>query len=132
MLQDASTREPVDPFAFFYLAEAAERLDHPRIALQALLDFRTLTGEERDARHSVAMAERIGDLSMRAKDSKAAVMWYQRAVDAGGGADAALLVHLASAQADTGDRDAARVTVSKAIERDAGNIAARALARQLR
>jgi tetratricopeptide (TPR) repeat protein len=132
MLQDASTREPVDPFAFFYLAEAAERLDHPRIALQALLDFRTLTGEERDARRSVAMAERIGDLSMRAKDSKAAVMWYQRAVDAGGGADAALLVHLASAQADTGDRDAARVTVSKAIERDAGNIAARALARQLR
>jgi tetratricopeptide (TPR) repeat protein len=132
MLQDATTREPVDPNAFFYLAEAAERCDHPRIALQALLDYRTLTGEERDARRSVAMAERIGNLSMRAKDAKAAVMWYQRALGAGGAGDAALLVRLASAQADAGDRDAARLTVARAIERDTGNAAARALARQLR
>jgi tetratricopeptide (TPR) repeat protein len=132
MLQDATTREPVDPNAFFYLAEAAERCDHPRIALQALLDYRTLTGEERDARRSVAMAERIGNLSMRAKDAKAAVMWYQRALGAGGAGDAALLVRLAGAQADAGDRDAARLTVARAIERDTGNAAARALARQLR
>jgi tetratricopeptide (TPR) repeat protein len=132
MLQDATAREPVDPYAFFYLAEAAERCDHPRIALQALLDFRTLTGEERDARRSVAMAERLGNLSMRAKDSKAAVLWYQRAVDAGGGSDAAVLVRLAGAQADAGDREAARVTLTRAIERDGTNVAARALARQLR
>jgi tetratricopeptide (TPR) repeat protein len=132
MLQDATTREPVDPNAFFYLAEAAERCDHPRIALQALLDYRTLTGEERDARRSVAMAERIGNLSMRAKDAKAAVMWYQRALGASGAGDAALLVRLAGAQADAGDRDAARLTVARAIERDTGNAAARALARQLR
>ena len=70
MLQDATTREPVDPNAFFYLADAAERCDHPRIALQALLDYRTLTGEERDARRGVAMAERIGNLSMRAQDAE--------------------------------------------------------------
>ena len=43
-----------------------------------------------------------------------------------------LLVRLAGAQADAGDRDAARATVTRALERDAGNIAARALARQLR
>ncbi len=131
MLQDATTREPVDPNAFFYLAEAAERCDHPKIARQALLDYRTLTGEERDARRNVALAERIGNLSMRAKDAKAAVIWYQRALDGGGGSDASLLVRLAGAQADAGDRDGARVTVGKAIERDAGNAAARALARQL-
>ena len=131
MLQDATTREPVDPNAFFYLADAAERCDHPRIALQALLDYRTLTGEERDARRGIAMAERIGNLSMRAQDAKAAVTWYQRALDAGGGTDPVLLVRLAGAQADAGDREAARATVTRAIERDAGNIAARALARQL-
>jgi tetratricopeptide (TPR) repeat protein len=131
MLQDATTREPVDPNAFFYLAEAAERCDHPKIARQALLDYRTLTGEERDARRNVALAERIGNLSMRAKDAKTAVIWYQRALDGGGGSDASLLVRLAGAQADAGDRDGARVTVAKAIERDAGNAAARALARQL-
>ena len=132
MLQDATTREPVDPNAFFYLADAAERCDHPRIALQALLDYRTLTGEERDVRRGIAMAERIGNLSMRAQDAKAAVTWYQRALDAGGGTDPVLLVRRAGAQADAGDRDAARATVTRAIERDAGNIAARALARQLR
>ena len=132
MLQDATTREPVDPSAFFYLADAAERCDHPRIALQALLDYRTLTGEERDARRGIAMAERIGNLSMRAQDPKAAVTWYQRALDAGGGTDPVLLVRLAGAQAEAGDREAARATVTRAIERDAGNIAARALARQLR
>ena len=131
MLQDATTREPVDPNAFFYLADAAERCDHPRIALQALLDYRTLTGEERDVRRGIAMAERIGNLSMRAQDPKAAVAWYQRALDAGGGTDPVLLVRLAGAQADAGDREAARATVTRAIERDAGNIAARALARQL-
>jgi tetratricopeptide (TPR) repeat protein len=131
MLQDATTREPVDPNAFFYLADAAERCDHPRIALQALLDYRTLTGEERDVRRGIAMAERIGNLSMRAQDAKAAVTWYQRALDAGGGTDPVLLVRLAGAQADAGDREAARATVTRAIERDAGNIAARALARQL-
>jgi TPR repeat protein len=69
---------------------------------------------------------------MRAQDPKAAVTWYQRALDAGGGTDAVLLVRLAGAQADAGDREAARATVTRAIERDAGNIAARALARQLR
>ena len=30
MLQDATTREPVDPTAFFYLADAAERLRAPQ------------------------------------------------------------------------------------------------------
>ena len=44
----------------------------------------------------------------------------------------AMLVRLAGAQADAGDREAARATVTRVIERDAGNIAARALARQLR
>jgi tetratricopeptide (TPR) repeat protein len=131
MLQDATSREPVDPTAFFYLADAAERSDHPKIARQALLDYRTLTGEERDARRSQAMAERIGNLSMRAKDAKAAVTWYQRALDAGD-TDVTLLVRLAGAQADTGDRDAARSTINKALERDADNAAAHALARHLR
>ena len=131
MLQDATTREPVDPNAFFYLADAAERSDHPKVARQALLDYRTLTGDERDGRRSVAMAERIGSLSMRAGDAAVAVTWFQRAIDAGG-SDVALLVHLAEAQADAGDRDAAQATVGKALEREPGNAPARALARRLR
>ena len=37
MLQDATTREPVDPTAFFYLADAAERCAHIEAARQALV-----------------------------------------------------------------------------------------------
>jgi hypothetical protein len=59
-------------------------------------------------------------------------VWYQRALDAGGGTDGPLFVRLAGAQDDAGDRDAARATLTRAIERDGGNAAARALARQLR
>jgi predicted Zn-dependent protease len=131
MLQDATTREPVDPNAFYYLADAAERTGHPAVARKALLDYRTLTGDERDARRSVAMAERIGVLSAQVRDPAAAVTWFQRAID-GGGADAALFLRLAQAQADNGDLEAARAAVAKALERDPGNTAARTLARQLR
>ena len=131
MLQDATTREPVDPAAFFYLADAAERCEHPKVARQALVDYRTLTGEERDARRRVAMAERIGALSMRAQDAPAAVTWFTRALDAGG-PDTVILVHLAQAQIAAGDPDAARQTVARALEHEPQNAAARALARQLR
>ncbi len=131
MLQDATTREPVDPQAFFYLADAAERCDHPKVARQALVDYRTLTGDERDTRRRVAMAERIGTLSMRAQDPAGAVTWFTRALDVGG-PDALILVHLAQAQLASGDRDAATATVAKALEHEPANAAARALARQLR
>src|SRR5436190_1891957 len=131
MLQDATTREPVDPTAFFYLADAAERCEHPKVARQALVDYRTLTGDERDARRRVAMAERIGALSMRAQDAPAAVTWFTRALDAGG-PDTVILVHLAQAQIAAGDPDAARQTVARALEHEPQNAAARALARQLR
>ena len=131
MLQDATTREPVDPSAFFYLADAAERCDHPKVARQALVDYRTLTGDESDTRRQVAMAERIGSLSMRADDAPAAVLWFSRALEAGG-PDAMILVHLAQAQLASGDNEAARATVGRALEHDPANAAARMLARQLR
>ena len=68
MLQEATTRLPVDPNAFFYLADAAERSDHPEIARQALLDFRTLAGERARRPPRDRDGERIGNLSMRASD----------------------------------------------------------------
>jgi tetratricopeptide (TPR) repeat protein len=131
MLQDATTREPVDPQAFFYLADAAERCDHPKVARQALVDYRTLTGDERDTRRRVAMAERIGALSMQAQDPAGAVTWFTRALDAAG-PDALILVHLAEAQLAAGDREAATATVARALEHEPANAAARALARRLR
>jgi predicted TPR repeat methyltransferase len=57
---------------------------------------------------------------MRINDSGAAVVWYQRAIEANG-ADAAVLVRLAEAQVKTGALDAARATLAKALEKDPGS-----------
>jgi tetratricopeptide (TPR) repeat protein len=131
MLEEATRREPVDAAAFFYLAEAAERCDHPARARQALLDYRTLTGSDGEGRRAAAMAERIAGLSMRLHDPKSAARWYRRALDADD-TNAALLVHLASAELDAGDSTGARSAVGRALQRDPGNAAARSLSRRLR
>jgi tetratricopeptide (TPR) repeat protein len=130
-LQEATRRQPVDPGAFFYLAEAAERRKHAEAARQALLNHLALKGDDRQPRRSVALAARIAALAMQANDPQAAVAWYRRAVN-GGGADGTLLIRLAEAQEAAGDAAAARLTVQAAIDRDPDDPAARALARRLR
>jgi tetratricopeptide (TPR) repeat protein len=132
VLKDATGKSPVDPLAHFYLADAAERCNHPDVARQALLDYRTLEGDDRDARRRSAMAERIGDLSWQLKDVPAAVTWYQRAMDVTPPPPPAFLVRLAQAQFLSGNLDAARASVTKALEREPSNSAAMALRRRLR
>ncbi len=131
MLEEATRREPAEPGAFFYLAEAAERCNHPARARQALLDYRRLTGSSADGRRAATLAERIASLSMRLHDPQTAAEWYQRALDADP-VSSALLVRLASAELDAGDPAGARTAVGRALERDPGNAAARALSRRLR
>ncbi|HXW03812.1 MAG TPA: tetratricopeptide repeat protein [Vicinamibacterales bacterium] len=130
MLRRASEMKPVDPLAFFLLAEAAERRGRAAVARQALLDYRALAGEERDARRRAAMAARIADLSLRANDPSAAVGWYQRALSAGG-ADPDLLVRLAESQLRAGHRAAARATLDRALQKDPEHAAGLALLRRL-
>ena len=131
ILTDATSRRPVDPSAFLYLADAAERCDHAGLARAALMSYRTLAGEERDGRREAAMAERIGVLSMRMHEAREAARWFERALDVSG-PDATLLLKLAGAQAEAGDPAAARSTVARVLERDPENVAAVALARTLR
>jgi predicted Zn-dependent protease len=131
MLQQATAKLPVEPLAFFYLADAAERCGHLETARQALLDYRALEGEERDARRRASVAERVADLSMRMSDPHTAVGWYQRAADAIP-PESSLLVRLADAQWQAGGVDAARATLARALEKDPLNAAARALQRRMR
>ncbi len=131
VLQQAADKLPVDPQAFYYLADAAERRGHYDIARRALLDYRALQGEERDARRRAAMAVRIADLSMKTGDSAGAALWYEQAIDATGG-DAALLVRAAEAQFASGAFDSARATAQKALEKDPANRAALTLLRRIR
>jgi tetratricopeptide (TPR) repeat protein len=116
MLQDAAAKEPVDPLAFYYLAEASERLGHYQAARHALLDYQALHGEDADARRRLTMEVRLGELSMKLKEYQEAVSYFRRAA-AEAAADASVLVRLADAQWRAGELDAARGTLQRALER---------------
>ena len=118
MLQDATQKRPVDPLAFYYLSDAAERRGHYEIARRALLDYEVLRGDESDARRRTAHATRLGDLSLRLNDPAGAAGYFLRAAD---GLDANLLARAADAQLRAGDREAALATATKALERDPQN-----------
>ena len=120
VLQEATEKRPVDPLAFYYLADAAERRGHADVARRALLDYRALEGDDTDVRRRTAFHIRLGDLSLRLKDSAQAVAWYQRAVESNG-ADVSLLVRIAQAHLQAGSTEAAFATIQKALEKDPQN-----------
>jgi tetratricopeptide (TPR) repeat protein len=129
MLQDATQKQPAEPLAFYYLADAAERLGHYDVARRALLDYEVLRGDQADARRRSAYAVRLGDLSLRLNEPAAAAAYFLRAAD---GSDAALLARAADAQLRAGDRDAARATAAKALEKDPKNVLATTISRRAR
>jgi tetratricopeptide (TPR) repeat protein len=97
VLQQAVSKQPAEPMAFVYLANAADQLGHLSIARDALMQYHALEAGASDPRRLARFALRIADLSMRLRDYPAAVAWYQRIVDAGH-ADAAVLARLSDAQ----------------------------------
>ena len=133
VLLDATETRPIDPLAFAYLADAAERSGNLAVARGALLDYHALEGDPADPRRRARLFERIGDLSLRLDDAGTAVHWLQRAAAASAGEeDAAFLVRLADAQWRAGDPAAARETVTKALDKDPAHRPARALLRRVR
>jgi tetratricopeptide (TPR) repeat protein len=128
-LQEAVRAQPVDPLAFYYLADAAERQAHYGSARDALLDYAALRGDQADARKRSGEATRIGDLSLRAGDPASAATYFLKAADATPG-DASLLARAADAQLRAGDPDTARGTVARALEKDPHNALALAVLRR--
>jgi tetratricopeptide (TPR) repeat protein len=132
ILLEATTKIPIDPLAFSYLADAAERTGNVPVARGALLDYHALEGDPVDVRRRARLFERIGDLSARMGEPVIAVTWLQRAATVDPGAvDAGLLVRLATALWRAGDPVAARESVGKALEKDPSNQAALALSKRL-
>ena len=129
MLDDATRRQPVDPLAFSYLAEAAERLTHYAAARQALLDYAALRGDEPDARKRLAESTHLGELSLRLGDYAAAGSFFLKAAEDAPN-DAALIARAADAQLRAGDRDTARGTATRALEKDPNNTLALAVLRR--
>jgi tetratricopeptide (TPR) repeat protein len=130
MLLDATEKQPIEPLAFAYLADASERLGHMAGARQALLDYAALRGDETDPKRRTAEAARLGELSLRLNDPAAAASYFLRASEAAG-SDATLLARAADAQLRAGDLDTARATITTALEKDPGNATAVNVARRL-
>lgn len=117
MLLGATQKAPVEPLAFAYLADAAERLGHYSTARQALLDYAALRGDT-DARRRSADAVRLGDLSLKVNDPGAAAAYFLKAAN---DTEAPLLARAADAQLRAGDKEAARATAARALELDPKN-----------
>lgn len=120
ILREAAVTSPADRQAFAYLADAAERLSHPLVARDALLNLDALEGNTTAPADRLTRARRIGRLSLHAGDADTAVRYLQRVVDAGD-ADGTTLAWLAQAQWDTGAEDAARATLARALTDAPGN-----------
>jgi tetratricopeptide (TPR) repeat protein len=127
ILQNATERQPVEPLAFYYLSDAAERLGHFDVARRALLDYEVLLGDQADARRRGAYAVRLGDLSLRLNEPAAAAAYFLRAAD---GSDAELLARAADAQLRAGDKETARATATKALDKDPTNALAMTVLRR--
>jgi tetratricopeptide (TPR) repeat protein len=127
VLQQATRTFPVDPEAFLWYAEAAERLAHNAAARAALIDYEALVADDRRAS---LRAERIGRLSLTLNEPGFAVTWFRRASN--GDSDPRLLAMLADAQLRSSDLDGARATVAAALEKHPGHAALLAVARRAR
>jgi tetratricopeptide (TPR) repeat protein len=82
VFQQATERYPVDPAAFAEYAALAEHHRHYDAARAALISYHALA---RDDGGLAARAMKIGQLSLRVNDPRAAVLWMQRAVAAAPG-----------------------------------------------
>ncbi len=128
VLQQATTRYPVEPTALVFYAQAAERQNHLDSARQALMDYESLTGDDSEF---VAHARRIASLSLRLDDAETAVEWLQRAL-ATNPADLDLVASLADAQIRAGDANGARASIQRALEREPTNARFLALSHRIK
>jgi tetratricopeptide (TPR) repeat protein len=130
LLQRATERLPVEPTAFLYLADAAERNGRFERARRALIDYRSLAGADMHTPRDEKICQRIADLSMRLNDPATAATWYRRAMD-DDEPSPALMTRLARAQWKAGDVAGARATIDDLLRRDPAHAAARALQRRI-
>ena len=71
VLEYATSRFPLDPLAFYYLADVAERRGHLSVAQRALIDYAALEGIE-SSRFDVPLLTRLIEAYLRAGDLSAA------------------------------------------------------------
>jgi tetratricopeptide (TPR) repeat protein len=111
VLREVTTHLPVDPIAFERLGTAAERVGALIEAREALARYAALADDERQRARA---AERVAAISLRLREPAVAAAWFDRALVVTP-QDADLLSKLAEAQLASGQPDAARETVARAL-----------------
>jgi Flp pilus assembly protein TadD len=131
ILREAVATTPVDPEAFAFLAETAEELGHDLEARDALVNLDALEGSLTPAGDRLARIRRIGVLSLRGGDARAALRYLTEAASAQPD-DVPTLALLARAQWLAGDAASARATLARglALSPDDGDL--RLLGRTIR
>jgi tetratricopeptide (TPR) repeat protein len=125
-LEQAARRFPIDPQSLVLLASTSERQNHLAPAREALIQYGALTGNEGDF---ASRAMRIASLSVRLNDPATAVSWLTKAI-ASSPNDIRLFAALADAQLHNGDRESARATAARGLEKDPNNPSLLAVARR--
>ncbi len=131
ILREAIATSPVDPEAFEFLADAAERLSHAGVARDALLDLNALEGSTAPAELRAARARRIGALSLAKGDPRTALEFLNHAIAAGHG-DAQTMGLLARALWQTGDPAGARDALGRALALNSRDVELQRLLRTMR
>jgi tetratricopeptide (TPR) repeat protein len=131
ILRDAVATSPVDPAAFGYLADAAERAGHAEIARDALANLDILQGDTAPQPVRSERARRIGDLSIEIGDFKGAREALEQAADGMPG-DALTMGLLAEAMWHLGEVATARELADKALAADPRNARLQRIARLVR
>jgi tetratricopeptide (TPR) repeat protein len=96
VLEQATSRYPLDPDALLSYATAAERLDHLHQAREALMEYSAVAPADKDA---TSRTMRIAALSLRLNQPDVAVTWLRQAQAANPND-----VHVAAALADAQQR----------------------------
>lgn len=131
LLLEAVATSPVDPEAFAFLADAAERLGHAETAENALVNLEALEGDTIAPSARLARSRRIGALALDANDPRRALTALTQAAGAVP-ADPTTLGLLARARWLTGDAAGARDALQQAIALNAADANLRALARTIK
>jgi tetratricopeptide (TPR) repeat protein len=128
VLQQATSRYPIDPRSLVVYATVAERLNHLDAGRQALIDYAGLVAEDSDA---AVHAAQLATMSIAMNDLQTATAWLSRALRTAPD-DVRLLGPMAEVQIRSGDKAAARATIARALEKDPANATLVALARRAR
>jgi tetratricopeptide (TPR) repeat protein len=131
ILQEALATSPIDPEAFAFLADAAERAGAPLVARAALADLDAIQGDTAAADVRGVRARRMGVLSLDGGEPRAAARYLTQAVGSTT-PDAATLGLLARARWQSGDPEGARTALGQALALGTPDADLQRLARTIR